>query len=141
MTVQSGAAVGGSGSIGGDLAINAGGMFVFSSTDTLSVLGDVLLDTTFGVDDLLFDSGFPASANTFTLIDSTPTDFSTLGIENFGLANAFDFGNGFVGHFASGSGLDLVVVNAIPEPSTVAFLSALMAFGWFAARRRRAARN
>ncbi len=111
-TISSGATVGGPGSIGGNLTLEGGAQFFFSETDTLSVTGTVMLDSTFGVDDLV---GLTAATTggTYTLIDTTGTDFSTLSIENWGEANAYDLGGGVTAWFEQGS-LNLVV--NIPEP-------------------------
>ncbi|MGJ8644114.1 MAG: beta strand repeat-containing protein [Luteolibacter sp.] len=132
ITVDSGAAIGGPGSTTGDLTVAAGGQFVFSLTDTLTVGGTVSLDSTFGVDDLVGLSS-ATSDGTYTLIDGTATSFAGLGIENFGAGNAFDLGSGKSAYFEDGS-LQLVVTS-IPEPST-ALLGALSLLALF--RRRRA---
>lgn len=105
-TVASGAAIGGNGSLAGDLTINAGGVFAFDALSTLTVSGTVTLDSTFGVDDL---DGLPGVANgTYTLIANSG-DLSS--IENFGVANAFDLGGGQLAYF-QGVGLELVVAPA-----------------------------
>ena len=110
-TVASGAAIGGDGIIGGDMTILAGGLLQFSLTETLTVLGTVSLDSTFGIDDLVGISSGTADG-TYTLIDNA-SDFS--GIENFGLGNAFDLGSDKSAYFQNGS--LQVVVFTVPEPS------------------------
>jgi len=102
----------------GDLVLNSGGLFAFDTNDTLNITGSVSLDSLFGVDDLVgLDSSI--ANGTYTLISGTTTDFSTLGIENFGEANAFDLGSGKSAYFSNGS-LQLTVV---PEPTTGVLLS------------------
>ncbi|MCB1134500.1 MAG: hypothetical protein KDN05_25535, partial [Verrucomicrobiae bacterium] len=82
-----------------------------SETDTLSVTGTVSLDPSFGVDDLVGLSAATADG-TYTLIDTTATDFSALNIQNWGEANKYTLGANKFAWFEQGS-LDLVV---IPEP-------------------------
>lgn len=113
LTIQSGTAIGGSGTLTGDLVLASGADFIFDINDTLAVSGSVTLDSLFGVDDLIgldntIDNG------TYTLISDTVTDFATLGIENFGLANAFDLGGGKEAYFENGS----LAVVVVPEPTT-----------------------
>jgi hypothetical protein len=81
------------------------------------VAGDVSIQDTFGIDDLL---GLDSSVDngTYTLIDLTSTDFSTLNMDNFGVENAFDLGDGKSAYFQEGS-LQVVV---IPEPVTLGML-------------------
>ncbi|MCP5543128.1 MAG: autotransporter-associated beta strand repeat-containing protein [Akkermansiaceae bacterium] len=128
VTVESGATIGGPGSLSGNLFLNAGAGFLFSETDTLSVTGTVSLDTSFGVDDLVGLSAATADG-TYTLIDGTSTDFSVLGIQNWGEANKFTLGANKFAWFESGS-LDLVVV---PEPGAAVIGS----LGMFCLLRRR----
>jgi autotransporter-associated beta strand protein len=115
--VASGARIGGNGTIAGNLTLNSGAQFVFSLTDTLTVNGAVSLHSSFGIASLFgLDSTVPLGV--YTLIDGTPTDFSTLGIQNFGAANAASIGGGKSAFFQNGS-LELVV---IPEPSSAVLL-------------------
>jgi autotransporter-associated beta strand protein len=115
--VASGARIGGNGTIAGNLTLNSGAQFVFSLTDTLTVNGTVSLHSSFGVASLFgLDSTVPLGV--YTLIDGTPTDFSALGIQNFGAANAASIGGGKFAFFQNGS-LELVV---IPEPSSAVLL-------------------
>ncbi|MCP5534132.1 MAG: autotransporter-associated beta strand repeat-containing protein, partial [Akkermansiaceae bacterium] len=128
VTVESGATIGGPGSLAGNLFLNAGAGFQFSETDTFSVTGTVSLDSSFGVDDLVGLSAATADG-TYTLIDGTSTDFSVLGIQNWGEANKFTLGANKFAWFESGS-LDLVVV---PEPGAAVIGS----LGMFCLLRRR----
>jgi autotransporter-associated beta strand repeat len=132
--VKAGAIFGGSGALAGDLTIEEGGKFDFTSRLTFTVLGDVFLDSSFGVDDIAgLDAGIELGI--YTLIDGTATDFTLLGIENWGADNAFDLGGGKIAYFQSG-GLQLVITSAIPEPGACALLAGLAA-AFVATRRRR----
>ncbi len=138
VTVSSGAAIGGDGTIGGNLTLSNGAKFVFDLNDTpLNVSGTFALSNTFGVDDLVTSSlgaidWSTVGDGTYTLL-GTSFAFNAGNIENFGLANAFSSG-GKQMYFANGS-LDLVVV---PEPSTAAMLtlSLLLTVAVIARRRR-----
>lgn len=128
VSVASDGTIGGGGSLGGDLSLDAGAKFLFSETATLSVAGTVSLASSFGVDDLV---GLSASTEdgTYTLIDTTGTDFSSLNIENWGEANKFTLGANKFAWFEQGS-LTLVVV---PEPGA----ALLGSIGMLALLRRR----
>jgi len=118
VTVASGSAIGGDGTLTGNLSFLSGGKFIFSLTGTLTVTGSVSLDSTFGIDDLIgLDSS--AALGTYTLINGTSTDFSTLGLENWGSGNAYDLGSGKSAYFSQGS----LMVNVIPEPGTLSLLA------------------
>ena len=84
------------------------------------------LDSTFGVDDLPgIDSTL--ADGIYTLIDGTVSDFSLMGLENFGAGNAFDLGDGKSATFSEGS----LQLNVIPEPGTIVmFALAGLAFGF-----------
>jgi autotransporter-associated beta strand protein len=135
-TVASGARIGGTGSLAGDLSILSGGLVVFNSADpTLDVAGAVTLDSTFGVASLVNADGTAinwgsVADGTYTLIGTTTSTFDN--ITNFGAGSAADIGGGRSAYFANGS-LNLVVV---PEPSTVALLGGLAAAGVLLTRRR-----
>ena len=80
----------------------------------------------FGVDDLPGVDSTLADG-IYTLIDGTASDFSLMGLENFGAGNAFDLGDGKSAYFSEGS-LQLTV---IPEPGTlVMFALTALAFGF-----------
>jgi len=127
-----GTTVGGDGTITGDLTLGADSKFIFSLTNTLTVTGSVSLDSTFGIDDLIgLDSS--VSLGTYTLINGTATDFSSLGIENWGSGNAYVLGGGKSAYFKQGS----LQVEVVPEPGTLSLLAlGLMPF----LRRRRVTR-
>ncbi len=113
LTIGAGNAIGGDGMINGDLTMTAGGLFEFEVGSTLMVTGAVTLDSSFGVDDVV---GLSSSLEdgTYTLIGGTSTVFGSLGLENWGEANAYDLGGGKSAYFQEGS-LQLVV---IPEPAS-----------------------
>ena len=124
VTVQTGAAIGGDGTINGNLTLNSGAKFVFDINDNpLTVAGTFALASGFGVDDLVTSSlgaidWSSVGLGTYTLI-GTSFSFNSGNIDNFGLGNALSSGGKLV-YFENGS-LDLVVA-AIPEPSTWALL-------------------
>ena len=121
--VQSAAAIGGDGTINGNLTLDSGAKFVFDLNNTpLTVGGTFALDSTFGVDDLVTSSlgaidWSSVGLGTYKLIE-TSFSFNSGNIQNFGLGNAFSSG-GKQMYFQNGS-LDLVV---IPEPSTWVLLA------------------
>lgn len=131
--IQSGGSIGAMGSfslVDGDLILASGSGVRFSLTSTLSVSGSVTLDSSFGVASLIgLDQSAPIGS--YTLIDGTTTDFSQLGIQNWGLENAYDLGGGKAAYFRQGS----LVVEVIPEPGTGALF--LLAGGAILLRRRR----
>lgn len=67
----------------------------------------------FGIDDLTNINLMSLSEGIYTLIEGS---IDTTNLENLGLANAVDLGNGHTAHYEEGS-LNLVIT-AIPEPST-----------------------
>ncbi len=116
MAFGSGTVVGGSGTIEGGLTLDPGAALAFSEQDTLTVTGDVELDSTFGIDDLCgLDSN--ASDGSYTLIAGTATTFGVLGLENWGIENAADLGGGKFAYFSEGSLVLNVVTIATPEIS------------------------
>lgn len=112
VTVSSGAAVGGSGTIGGSLSLSSGAKFVFSLTNTLTVDGTSVTFGGFGIADLVGLNSSVADG-TYTLIDGIAV-IDWTNVSNIGLANAYDLGGGKSAYFQAGS-LEVVVV---PEPST-----------------------
>ena len=134
ISVATSAVLGGSGTMGGNVAFGSGALFAFSAAAPLAVSGSVTFASaaTFGVGSL---SGFSSSVAdaTYPLIAG---NVNLTGLANFGSSNAYDLGSGKTAYFEalSPSGLSLVVV---PEPTSIA--AGLAAFGVaaFLLRRRR----
>ena len=134
ISVATSAVLGGSGTMGGNVAFGSGALFAFSAAAPLAVSGSVTFASaaTFGVGSL---SGFSSSVAdaTYPLIAG---NVNLTGLANFGSSNAYDLGSGKTAYFEafSPSGLSLVVV---PEPTSIA--AGLAAFGVaaFMLRRRR----
>ena len=116
LTVAGNGLIEGSGTVVGDLTLEAGASFQFDLNSHLTVTGLVSLDSSFSIASLV---GLDSSVDigTYTLINGTATDFAALDIQNWGIANAYDLGDGKLAFFQQGS-LEVVV---IPEPAT-AFL-------------------
>ncbi|MFV0338036.1 MAG: PEP-CTERM sorting domain-containing protein [Chthoniobacterales bacterium] len=111
--------IGGDGTITGDLDILNGGKFIFDITKTLSVTGAVAMTSTFGIDDLIGMNSSVAEG-IYDIIDTTMTDFSSLGIQNWGESNARYLGENKIAYFQNG--LQVVVTEGIPEPSSALLL-------------------
>ena len=129
--VNTGASLGGSGTVPGNVVFNAGSTLGFNSAAPLTVGGSVTFSSpsTFGVDDIVgLSSSTPAG--TYTLIAG---NVDTTSLANFGSSNAYDLGAGTSAYFQAGS-LQLVVV---PEPSTCIMALAGMACGGYSMFRRR----
>jgi autotransporter-associated beta strand protein len=117
VTVGSGGAIGGAGTIASTLAFDSGAKFVFSLTETLLVDGASVTFNSFGIADLIgLDSS--VAVGEYTIIDGL-ADIDTTGLSNLGLENALDLGGGKSAYFTEGS----LVVNVVPEPSTYALLA------------------
>lgn len=117
-SVSSAAILAGGGTIGGNLSFLTGSLFDIATAltgDALSVGGTVTFGSGFGIDDLTGVTWGSVSNGIYTLIDTTSTNFTTAGLDNFGLANAYNLGGGRSAYFDQGS-LQLVV---IPEPASV----------------------
>jgi fibronectin-binding autotransporter adhesin len=135
VSVASGAAIGGNGSLAGSLTLNAGALLDLSgssislaSTDILTVAGPITL-ADFNFANLLGWDASLADPGTYTLIQGGGS--VTLGGTTPTFDAPFDFGNGKQGYFQQGS-LQVVI---IPEPSSA--LLALLASLPLALRRRR----
>jgi autotransporter-associated beta strand protein len=125
VTVGSGAAIGGDGTLAGTLNFDVGSMLDVSG-GTMTVAGLVSFDG-FGFTNLIGFDVNSAALGTYTLIAGTNFDFTN--VSNFGAANALNLGGGRSAYFEEGS-LQVVV---IPEPG-VALLGGL---GMLALIRRR----
>lgn len=123
-----GGALTGSGAYAGDLTLGTGSALTLG--ETLSVAGLVALDGAFGIGNVAGLSSSTADG-TYTLIDTTSTDFSTLGLDNFGSANPYDLGGGKSAYFKNGS----LQVTVIPEPATLSIVVAAGAGMLFIRRR------
>ena len=136
-TVAGGARIGGIGTIGGNLTLNANAQFVLNLAAPLVVAGTVSLDNNFSIASLVNADGSAidwssVAETTYTLISNSSSTFSN--IQNWGYANrATGLGGGREAYFAAGS-LDLHVV---PEPATWA-LRAFSLMTVMVLRRRRA---
>lgn len=112
-TLVSGQALGGDGSITGNLTFASGANFVFSLTETLAVSGTVSFDG-FSIANLTgLDSSI--AAGTYNLITGT---VDSANLANIGSGLAYDLGSGKSAYFEIGS-LNVIVV---PEPSTWALI-------------------
>ncbi len=111
LSIATGAQLGGTGSINGNVSFGQNALFAFNSAAPLTVTGNVTFTnpSDFGVNDIIGLSD-TTPEGTYTLIAGT---VDTTGLANFGSANAYDLGNGKSAYFQQGS-LQLVVV---PEPS------------------------
>lgn len=120
--LSSGASVGGDGIVYGDLTLASGARLVFATNRTLTVTGAVAMDSSFGIASLIgMDSS--VANGTYTLIDGTATDFSTLGLQNWGYDNRQQINDPGDPHYKAAylqeGSLQVVV---IPEPSTMVLL-------------------
>ncbi len=134
-TIQSGGSVGGNGTITGNLTLLSDAEFVFTFNKTLTVTGTVSMDSSFGIASLLGLDDTVAEG-TYTLIDGTTTDFSLLGLQNWGYNNRYQIsGQGDpykAAYFEQGS----LVVQVVPEPGTSALLLLGLGAALFARARR-----
>lgn len=117
VTVNAGGIIGGGGEIDGNLSLLSGAKFQFDLHATLTVIGSVTLDSSFGIASLIgLDSSM--AVGSYTLINGTSTDFSLWNIQNWGIENAYNLGEGKSAYFKQGS----LQVEVVPEPSTVLLL-------------------
>lgn len=139
ISVAAEAIIGGNGTLDGDLTLLDGGKFQFTLNSTLTVTGDVLLDQSFGISSLV---GLDSSVDfgSYTLINGTATNFSSLSIQNWGSQNAYYLGDDKIAYFRQGS-LTLVVA-AVPEPAHYALgIAGLLGVLVLMRRRRRRRRR
>lgn len=138
ITVDGSSRFGGSGSTTGNLSFASGSLFVFSPTASFTVGGSLSLAASFGVASLVNADGTAINwsgvgSGVYTLISAGGT-FS--GINNYGLPNAFDLGDGRAAYFQN-TGLELFVGTPIPEPGSFALFGGLGAMAFVGMRRRR----
>ncbi len=128
VTVSADAAIGGNGTIGGSLTLANDAKFWFDPSYTLTVNGGTVNLGNLGIADILNLSATTPDG-LYTLLAGS---FSIIGGENWGLANAYDFGiDKKIAYFEPGS--LVLVVATIPEPAS----AALLALAGLAALRRR----
>jgi autotransporter-associated beta strand protein len=119
ITVNSGAAIGGTGTIGGNLVLASGAKFVLHASTALTVnggtvdLGNLSVANLIGVDDTL-------ALGVYTLMAGTAT-FNLSSAQNVGMANRYMLdGRKFAYFQQSGGSLELVV--AVPMGTLFMFL-------------------
>ena len=121
VTVATAAAIGGTGSIAGNLTMAAGSQFSFNQAGGLSVGGTVSFTdaANFGVDDII---GLSAATpdGLYTIFNGTVT---TAGLANLGSSNAYNLGSGKSAYFVPGS----LKVQVVPEPDSFVIVGAGMA--------------
>ena len=123
VSVATGAQLGGTGTINGNVSFSQNALFTFNAAAPLTVTGSVSFTNPadFGVNDIIGLSSSTAEG-TYTLIAGL---VDTSGLANLGSANAYSLGGGKSAYFQQGS-LQLVVV---PEPSALAVVGGAIAVG------------
>jgi len=136
-TVGGAQAIGGAGTIAGNLSLASGaGLIVFDLNTPLTVTGTVSLANNFSIASLRGADGgaFDWSSvddGVYTIISNIGSSFDN--IENFGELNKVPIGGDRFAYFSEGS----LQVNVVPEPSTYALLVlAGLGLAGYAARRR-----
>ena len=132
LSVASGKALGGSGTIDGNVSLAANAAFVFDPAETLTVQNGTVSFGGFGVDDILgLDQNTPDGI--YTLIAGA---VNLANVSNVGAGSAYSLGGGKSAYLQAGS-LQLVVV---PEPpAVIAVVGGLAGVAAYGFRRRRRA--
>lgn len=134
VSVTGTATIGGSGSIAGALSFAPDSFFDVFLSQPLAVSGTVTFGSGFGIDNLKGIDWDAVALGDHTILASGQ-DFSSAGLDNWGIANAVTVGSlGRTAYFDNGS--LKVVVTAVPEPGT-ALLCGLGLLTLLAVRRRR----
>jgi autotransporter-associated beta strand protein len=115
VSVGSAGTIGGTGSITGNLTLDGTAtLSIVDIADALAVSGTVSFATSgFGIDNLTGINWASLDLNTPYTLLANSSDFSSAGLDNFGIANAYDVGGGRSAYFQNGS----LAVVVIPEPS------------------------
>jgi fibronectin-binding autotransporter adhesin len=125
VTVSSNAVFGGDGTVNGNLTLSNGALFAFDPGDTLDLVGDFALNSSFGVASLRNTSGTAVdwanvAQGTYTLMN-TSFSFNTGNISNFGTANqATGLAGGKSAYFQQGSPASSLQLVVVPEPGMLA---------------------
>lgn len=110
VSVLSGAAIGGDGTIAGSLDLASGAKFEFTLNRTLKVSGDITFGG-FSINDVVVSDWGSVANGTYTLIGGTGTfDYS-----NVDFGTTLDLGGGRIAGLQQGS----LQLNVVPEPGTL----------------------
>ena len=131
VTINSGAALAGTGATGGGVTFDSGSFIGFGQT-TLTVGGTISFGDSFGIANLAGLSSATADG-TYPLLTGT---INTANLQNIGSENPFDLGSGKQAYFTTDSGLS---VSVVPEPATGLALAAGLGatLCWWRSRRPR----
>ncbi|MEO6053125.1 MAG: autotransporter-associated beta strand repeat-containing protein, partial [Chthoniobacterales bacterium] len=132
VSILTGSTLGGDGTLGGSLHLEADANLSFDPLETLTINGAAVTFDGFGIRNVI---GLNASTDigTYTLLNgSAAFDFSN--VSNFGVNNAYALGGGKFAYFQEGS-FEVVVV---PEPSTMTLLVLAASLVFYRQKRRSA---